>query len=57
MEALLRRYADRISVADAALLALVEAEKGRVIVTTDREDFTVYRIHRRQVVPTLMPPA
>ncbi len=57
MEVLLRRYADRISVADAALLALVEAEKGRAIVTTDREDFTVYRIHRRQVVPTLLPPA
>ncbi|MDQ7039869.1 MAG: PIN domain-containing protein [Rhodothermus sp.] len=57
IEALLRRYADRISVADAALLTLVEAEKGRVIVTTDREDFTVYRIHRRQAVPTLLPPA
>lgn len=56
LEAILRRYADRISVADASLLALAEAEKGRIVVTTDRDDFTVYRIHRRQVVPTLMPP-
>ena len=55
-ERLLRRYADRASVADAALLALAEAEAGRVVVTTDREDFSVYRIHRRQAVPALMPP-
>lgn len=53
---LLRRYADRASVADASLLALAEAEGGHVVVTTDREDFSVYRIHRRQAVPVLMPP-
>ena len=57
LEALLRRYADRASVADAALLALAEVEAGRVVVTTDRADFGVYRIHRRQAVPVLMPPA
>ena len=56
-DALLRRYIDRASVADAALLALAEAEDGRVVVTTDREDFSVYRLHRRRAVPALAPPA
>ena len=55
-DAILRRYADRASVADASLLALAEAEDGRVIVTTDREDFSVYRLHRRLAVPALVPP-
>lgn len=55
--ALLRRWADRASVADAALLALAEEEAGRVVVTTDRADFSVYRIHRRRAVPALMPEA
>ncbi len=55
-EAFLRRYADRARVADAALPALAEAETARIVVTTDREDFSVYRIHRRRAVPTLMPP-
>ena len=57
MQEFLRRYAERATIADAALLALAEAEADRVIVTTDREDFSVYRLHRRQAVPTLMPPA
>lgn len=56
-EEFLHHYADRASVADAALLMLAEAEVGRVVVTTDREDFSVYRIHRRRAVPALMPSA
>ena len=52
----LRRYADRASVADASLLALAGAEDGRVVVTTDREDFSVYRLGRR-AVSALVPPA
>lgn len=55
-EELLRRYADRASVADASLLVLAEEEGGRVVVTTDREDFSVYRVHHRRAVPLLMPP-
>lgn len=55
-EEFLRRYVGRTSVADAALLTLAEADVGRVVVTTDREDFTVYRIHRRRAVPALLPP-
>jgi predicted nucleic acid-binding protein len=53
---LLRRYSERGSVADASLLALAEQKRGRVVVTTDRKDFSVYRIHRNQSVPVLMPP-
>ena len=55
--AILRRYADRASVADAALLALAEEADGRVVVTTDREDFSVYRLHRNRAVPALVPGA
>lgn len=56
-DAILRRYAARASVADASLLALAEEADGRAVVTTDREDFAVYRIHTRQAVPALAPPA
>lgn len=52
----LRRYANRVSIADASLLVLAEADAHRVVVTTDREDFSIYRLHRRQHVPALMPP-
>lgn len=51
----LRKYADRCSVADAGLLALAEEDARRVVVTTDIEDFSVYRIGERRAVPTLMP--
>lgn len=55
--ALLRKYSDQpMSVADASLVALAEAEPGRVVMTIDRRDFTVYRMHGRKDVPTLMPP-
>lgn len=53
----LERYPERSSIADASLLALAEAEPDRVVVTIDREDFQVNRIHSRRGVPALMPPA
>lgn len=43
------------TLADASLLVLSEADAHRVVVTTDREDFSIYRLHRRQRVPVLMP--
>lgn len=55
-EAFLRQYPKRSSIADASLLALAEQDDGRVVVTTDREDFAVYRLHRRRSVPALVPP-
>ncbi len=55
--ALLRKYADRpMDVADACLVALAEEKEGRVVLTIDREDFSLYRLHSQQNVPTLMPP-
>ena len=54
----LRKYADRpMDVADACLVALAEEADGAVVLTIDRADFSVYRMHGRQRVPTLMPPA
>ena len=55
--AILRRYAGRASVADACLLALAESDPRRVVVTTDRADFAIYRLQRRRAVPALVPPA
>jgi predicted nucleic acid-binding protein len=52
------KYRDQpMDVADACLVVLAEAETGRVVVTTDARDFSVYRMHDQQSVPTLMPPA
>jgi predicted nucleic acid-binding protein len=52
---LVRRYAELpISLADACLIRLVELNAGSVLLTLD-SDFKIYRMHGRQVVPTLMP--
>jgi predicted nucleic acid-binding protein len=52
---LLRRYSDlRMSLADACLVRLAELHAGSVLLTLV-SDFRVYRMHGRQVVPTLMP--
>ena len=54
---LLAKYEGRASVADACLLALLEIDSNRAVVTLDRVDFSIYRTHRDQAVPALMPPA
>jgi predicted nucleic acid-binding protein len=52
---LVRRYSDLgMSPADACLVRLAELHAGSVLLTLD-SDFRVYRMHGRQVVPTLMP--
>jgi predicted nucleic acid-binding protein len=52
---LVRRYAELpISLADACLIRLAELNAGSVLLTLD-SDFKIYRMHGRQVVPTLMP--
>ena len=54
--ALLRRYADLpMSLADACLVRMAEQHTQSAVLTLD-SDFTVYRKHGRQVVPTVMPP-
>jgi predicted nucleic acid-binding protein len=52
---LVRRYSDlRMSLADACLIRLAELHAGSVLLTLDSH-FRIYRMHGRQVVPTLMP--
>jgi predicted nucleic acid-binding protein len=57
----LRRLARRysripMSLADACLVRLAELNADSVLLTLD-SDFRIYRMHGRQVVPTLMPAA
>jgi len=52
---LVRRYSQvPMSLADACLVRLAELHAGSVLLTLD-SDFKIYRMHGRQVVPTLMP--
>jgi predicted nucleic acid-binding protein len=52
---LMQRFADvPMSLADACLVRMTELEADSAVVTID-SDFTVYRRHRRQVIPTIMP--
>lgn len=44
-----------MSLADACLVRMAELERDVVVLTLD-SDFRIYRRHRRQTVPTLMPP-
>jgi predicted nucleic acid-binding protein len=51
------KYADRgIDLADACLLRMTELTTRSKIWTVDRDDFTAYRRHGRQVVPCEFPP-
>jgi predicted nucleic acid-binding protein len=45
-----------MSPADACLVRMSEQYADSIVVTFDRQ-FRVYRRHRREVIPTLMPPA
>jgi predicted nucleic acid-binding protein len=55
VRALMRRYADvPMSLADACLVRMAEMDPAVRVMTTDT-DFTVYRRHGRQVIPTIMP--
>lgn len=52
---LLRKYDDvPMSLADACLVRMAETLADPVLLTTD-SDFTIYRRHSRQIVPTVMP--
>ncbi|MBI2969542.1 MAG: PIN domain-containing protein [Gammaproteobacteria bacterium] len=56
LEALAERYADRNpDLADLCLIRLSELHPRHTVVTVDREDFTVYRRNKREVIPTLFP--
>jgi predicted nucleic acid-binding protein len=57
LEALARRYADRQpDLADLCLIRMSELFPRHSVVTTDREDFKVYRRNKREVIPIVCPP-
>ncbi|MCG3160040.1 MAG: hypothetical protein JMDDDDMK_01072 [Acidobacteria bacterium] len=54
--ALLQKYADvPMSYADACLVRIVELQPEGLIFTTD-SDFNIYRQHRNEVIPLIIPP-
>jgi uncharacterized protein len=55
VRSLMRKYAEvPMSLADACLVCMTELEVESAVVTFD-SDFKIYRRHRRQLVPTIMP--
>ena len=58
LEGLARRYADRQpDLADLCLIRMSELFPRYSVVTTDRDDFKVYRRNKREVIPLVCPPA
>ncbi|HEX9781495.1 MAG TPA: hypothetical protein VGA56_02040 [Opitutaceae bacterium] len=55
IDTLLNRYGERMGCADACLVRLSELYRRHVIVTTDAEDFRLYRRFRRERLPLLTP--
>lgn len=54
--ALMDKYGSRMDLADATLVRLAELLEDCQVLTIDRQDFSVYRRHGRQVIPLLTPP-
>ena len=52
---LLARYGQRMDYADACLVRLSELHRAHTVVTTDPEDFRIYRRFERQAIPLIMP--
>ena len=57
LESLAKRYADRSpDLADLCLIHLSELNPRHPVITVDRDDFSVYRRNKREVIPTVCPP-
>ena len=57
LQELAERYADRSpDLADLCLIRLSELHSEHPVFTVDRADFTVYRRHKRETIPTVFPP-
>jgi uncharacterized protein len=57
LEALAKRYADRHpDFADLCLIRMSELHPGHDVITVDRQDFRVYRRHKREAIPLVCPP-
>lgn len=54
---LAKRYADqRPDLADLCLIRMSELYPHHTVLTVDRQDFTIYRRNKREVIPTVFPP-
>ena len=57
LAALAKRYADRSpDLADLCLIRMSELYPHHKVITTDREDFSVYRRNKREFIPLICPP-
>ncbi len=57
LSALARRYADRKpDFADLCLIRMSELHPRHSLITTDRDDFRVYRRNKREAIPLVCPP-
>lgn len=55
---LMRKYADLpMDFADACMVVMTEQVSDCVVLTLDRQDFSVYRRHERAIVPFISPEA
>jgi hypothetical protein len=56
--ALADRFADRQpDLADLCLIRMSELYPDHSVITTDHQDFRVYRRNRREIIPLVSPPA
>jgi predicted nucleic acid-binding protein len=56
VKSLMRKYGDQpMDLADACLVALSEAHGDCEVLTTDKNDFTIYRRFGRNVIPIVTP--
>jgi predicted nucleic acid-binding protein len=55
VRALLTRYGKRMDFADACLVKMSELYREHAVMTTDREDFRIYRRFTRQAIPLIVP--
>jgi len=57
LSALAKRYSDRKpDLADLCLVRMSELYPQHKVITTDREDFGVYRRNKRDLIPLVFPP-
>jgi predicted nucleic acid-binding protein len=56
--AMAKRYGDRKpDLADLCLIRMSELNPNHSVITTDREDFRVYRRNKREAIPLVCPPS
>lgn len=57
LESLARRFADRHpDLADLCVIRLSELHPRHSVLTTDRQDFRIYRRNKREAIPIVCPP-